>query len=159
LEGSRVDLTDSLRTNGRGALGAPRRRARALLVVSEVALGFVLLAGAGLLIRTFAAIERVDPGFRGEDLLTFELGIPARRYTTYARGVDLVRKVEAALRAIPGVASAGAVSHLPLDDYSNWYSPYAPAGAGEERKRGLMADHRSATPSYFGAVGATLVAG
>ncbi len=159
VDASRVEPIDALQQIGRATATTLHRRTRAVLVVSEVALGFVLLVGAGLLIRTFVAVRRVDPGFRAAHLLTFEIGIPGKRYPNDAAGTNLVRRVEEALRALPGVVSVGGVSHLPLDDYANWYSGCAPEGADEERKHGLMADHRSATPGYFDAVGATLVAG
>jgi predicted permease len=159
LDGCRVDLVEALQQVGRGSATALRRRARSLLIVAEVALGFILLVGAGLLIRTFVEIQRVDPGFRAERLLTFEMGIPGNRYPNDEAGSNLVRRVEEALRALPGVEAVGGVSHLPLDDYANWYSGAAPKGSTEEQRHGLMADHRSTTPGYFRAVGATLVAG
>jgi predicted permease len=148
-----------LQESGHAAATAIRARGRALLVVSEVALGFVLLVGAGLMIRSFVEVLRVDPGFRAEGLLAFEMDLPGSRYPDDAQRVQLVRQVEENLRALPGVESVGSISHLPLDDYPNWYSPYAPEGASEEQKRGLIADHRTATPEYFRAVGAQLVAG
>jgi len=60
---------------------------------------------------------------------------------------------------LPGVESVGSISHLPLDDYPNWYGGYSPEGASEEQSKGLMADHRVATPDYFRTIGAQLVAG
>jgi predicted permease len=109
------------------------------------------------MIRTFASVEAVDPGLRPDGVLSFEVSIPDARYPDDAAHAAFARELTARLAALPGVAAVGAVSHLPLDDYSNWYSPYSPTD--DERQRDLMADHRAATPDYLRAVGATLVRG
>lgn len=158
LESSRVDLADALKSAA-GSTGGMGRRARAALVVGEVALSFVLLVGAGLMIRTFVAVQGVDPGLRPAGALTFEITLPGRRYPGAAERTAFARTLSERLRALPGVSAVGGVSHLPFDDYPNWYSPYSPEGASDERRRSLMADHRAATPDYLGAIGATLVKG
>ncbi|MGH9794869.1 MAG: ADOP family duplicated permease, partial [Candidatus Acidiferrales bacterium] len=157
--GSRVNLLAALQSTGHGSAPPLRRGSRAALVVSEVALGFVLLVGAGLLIRTFIAVQHVDPGFRAGGLLTFEMDLPWGRYHGDAPRWNRVRQVEEALRALPGVESVGGISHLPLDDYPNWYSTYARAEEADDQQAKRMADHRSATPQYFRTAGAQLVAG
>ncbi len=159
LQASRVNLLEALQEAGRAAATVMRGRARAVLVVAEVAMGFVLLVGAGLMARTFVEVLRVDPGFRTAGLLTFEMDLPLGRYPDDELRVRLVRDVEERLRALPGVELVGSISHLPLDDYANWYGPYFPEGASDEQKRGLMADHRTATPEYFQAIGAQFIAG
>jgi putative ABC transport system permease protein len=158
LSASRVDLAEAMKAGAAGATPR-RRRSRAALIVGEMALGFILLVGAGLMIRTFVAVAAVDPGMRDRGVLTFEISLPGRRYGEAGARTTFARSLEARLAALPGVEAVGAVSHLPLDDYPNWYSPYAPEGASLERKRQLMADHRAATPGYLAALGATLVAG
>jgi len=159
LEASKVNLVDALQSGTRSTSSLLRGRARAALIVSEIALGFILLVGAGLMIRTFVAVQHVNPGFRAANLLTFEMDLPGRRYPGDEKHVNLVRAVEEKLRALPGVQSVGGVSHLPLDDYANWYSPFSPEGAPAEKKNALMADHRSTTSGYFATIGAQLVAG
>ncbi len=159
LDGSKVNLVDALQESSRSTSSVIRSRGRAALIVSEVALGFILLVGAGLMIRTFNEITRLNPGFRADGLLTLEMDLPGRRYPGDEKHVALVRAVEDKLRALPGVESVGGVSHLPLDDYPNWYSPFAPEGAPAEKQNAVMADHRSTTPEYFRAIGAQLVAG
>ena len=156
---TRVDLRDALQGAGRGASGALHRRSHAALIVSEMALGFVLLAGAGLMLRTFVEVLRVDPGFRSEGALALEIDLPGRRYPGDAARINLVRQIECKLGALPGVESAGGISHLPLDDYANWAGAFAAVGMTDEERAGKMADHRSATPGYFQAVGAQLIAG
>jgi putative ABC transport system permease protein len=158
LGASRVDLAEALKT-GAGTSAQTGRRARAALVIGEVALSFILLIGAGFMIRTFVAVRRVDPGLRPAGALTFEVSLSGQRYRRDEDRHAFAREAADRLRALPGVTAVGAVSHLPFDDYPNWYSPYAPEGASEERRRALMADHRAATPDYLRAVGATLLRG
>jgi predicted permease len=155
LAGSRVDLAGAMKSEA-GA-PPPRRRARAALVVAEVALGFVLLVGAGLMIRTFAAVRAVDPGLRADGVLSFEVSLPGRRYPGGEPRARFARALEDQLRAIPGVTAAGAISHLPFDDYPNWYAPVTAPGEGAPRE--LMADHRAATAGYLDALGASRIAG
>jgi predicted permease len=115
---TRGDLAGSLREGGRGALGARRaRRTRGALVVGEMALAVMLLVGAGLLIRSFLALTAVDPGFRAERTLTFELVLPAARYEEEERVRAFYAALEERLRALPGVSAVGAASELPLTGY------------------------------------------
>jgi putative ABC transport system permease protein len=159
LETRKLDLIEALKEAGRSAAGHGRQRTGMLLVMSEVALGFVLLVGAGLMMRTLAQLHKVDPGFKPKGVLTFELNFSGRDYATTPQRTGFVTQWEEKLSALPGVNSFGAVSHLPLDDYPNWYSPYAPEGQTEEEKQHLLADYRCVTPGYFQAMGARLVSG
>jgi predicted permease len=126
------------------------------LVVGEIALGFLLLVGAGLMLRTLAALHRVSPGFDPTGVLTFEIAPPA---APAEERTAFVAEFEERLAALPGVTSVGAVSHLPLDDYPNWYSPYTPEGADPNQTSALLADYRAVTPGYFRAIGARLAEG
>jgi putative ABC transport system permease protein len=97
-------------------LGAPAgaRRLHNLFVVSEIALASVLLIGAGLMVRSFVTLRRVDPGFEAARLLTLRLQIPAAKYGDNARRVRFFQDVEAQVQGLPGVRSAGIVSFLPF---------------------------------------------
>jgi predicted permease len=159
LVSAKVDLKQALQESSRRSTAAGKARLRAALVVSEVALGFILLVGAGLMIRTLMALSHVDPGFHSAGVLTFEVNLPRVRYPGDAERRTFARAFSAQLAELPGVESEGAISHLPLDDFPNWYSPYAPAGVREAQSRGLLADHRTATAGYMRAMGAELVAG
>jgi predicted permease len=145
----RLDLAAALRGARRSGDDAPRRRARRLLVVSEVALGTVLLVGAGLLVRSFHALHRVDPGFRPERVTTFRLGLPRARYPDRAAAVRFAQNLEERLLALPGVESVGAVSALPYDDAPNWSTPYSLEGADEKTRGSHEADSRSVSPGFF----------
>jgi predicted permease len=147
---SRVDLRGTLKSGGRIA-GTSGMVSRAVLIAAEVALSFVLLAGTGLLVRTFLAVLDVNPGFQPNQVLTF---------TTSPGDYNFVHKLQHKLLTIPGVQSASIVSHLPLDDsYPNWYDTYYPEGAPPSDQKTLQADDRSILPDYFHTIGATLIEG
>src|SRR6476620_8221242 len=81
LQGSRADLQDSLKESGsRLTIGSTRARARSVLVVAEMALALMLLAGAGLLVRSFLLVQQVDPGFNPKNLLTAFVILPPSKY-------------------------------------------------------------------------------
>lgn len=105
---------DALREGGRHGSGPRAKRALGMLVVAEVALSLVLLAGAGLLIRSFIALQSVDPGMRTEGVLTARVTLSGQRYTTERSMGDFFTDVVSRVTAIPGVESASAVSVLPM---------------------------------------------
>jgi predicted permease len=159
LETRRVSLISALKGAGQSGVGPRTQRMRSLLIVSEVALGFLLIVGAGLLIRTLVQLKKVDPGFNPVQVLSFELNLSPTDYPGDEPRRNFILECEEELSDLPGVESIGAISHLPFDDYPNWYSPYAPEGITEEEKKGLLADHRAVTPGYFQACGARLIDG
>ena len=129
--------------------GAPvRYRARATLVVAQIALSLVLLSGAGLLVRAFARVIAVDPGFRADQQLTFRTLIP---------GETFVRELLDELRSLPGVTGAGAFSHLPYDDLPNWGLPYSLTSPIPQDAP--TADSRSISPGLMEALGIELIEG
>jgi predicted permease len=147
---SRVDLLEGLKNSARIA-GADSQLPRGVLIAAEVALSFVLLAGTGLLVRTFLALLDVNPGFQPKNVLTF---------TTSLGNYNFVHQLQQKLQAIPGVEFASLVSHLPLDDsYPNWYDVYYPEGAPPSEQSSALADDRSILPGYFQTIGATLIEG
>jgi predicted permease len=157
-ESSRTDLVDTLKSGGKGLVSG-RARFRTLLVAGEVAFGFVLLIGSGLMIRTFTSLLAVDPGFQPGHALTFQIAPPSSRYAKDADRVRLFEQLRRNIAALPRVQFVGAVSHLPFDDAHNWYSYYWPEGAPLQDQNTLLADHRAVTPGYFHALGAQFVAG
>ena len=117
-------LATALRAGGRTLSGSrERHRARNTLVVAQVALALVLLVGSGLMIRTFQALRRVQPGFsRPEEILTVRISIPS---TAAKEGVDVVRaqqNIAEKIAAIPGVSSVGLTTSIPMDG-SGWSDP------------------------------------
>ena len=159
LLASRVDLTEALKKSGQTTTTA-RPWFRQLLIVSEVALGCIVLVGTGLMVRTFARVLRVDPGFRAENVMTFQLSFPWTRYGSVESITNFLKELRSDLAAMPGTESVSGISHLPLDEgKGNWYSYYWEDGAPVEQQNTVMADHRSTLPRYFRSMGATLLAG
>jgi putative ABC transport system permease protein len=113
LHASRVTLTDSLRERGRAASGAGGRRTRAALVVAEMSLAVLLLVGAGLLIRSFARLTNVDPGFDPSNAVTFAVGLPESTYDTDAKRTVFYDRVRSELASLPGAAGVAAVLTVP----------------------------------------------
>jgi putative ABC transport system permease protein len=110
----RLSPHSALQENSRGNVGgAFRRRARATLVVAEVALAVTLSVGAGLLLRSFTSLISVNPGFDPAHILTWQMSIPSRISTQEARDV-FYREFLARMKALPGVISIGGTSRLPL---------------------------------------------
>jgi predicted permease len=158
-QAAKVDLLEALKEGGRGTT-SDRQRFRSLLVLCEVALGFILLIGAGLMMRTFAEMLRVNPGFDPTHVLTFQVSLPQVRYPKGEQAVSFARELQRRLASLPGVQAAGVTSHLPFDDdLPNWYSYYWPDGVPRQEQNILMADHRSVLPGFFPSLGVTFVAG
>lgn len=145
----RLDLTRDLRESTRQSTSSRLPWTKAL-VSAEVALAFVLLMSTGLLMRTFINILHTDPGFRASNVFTFRVSVP---------GYAPLHQIQQKLAALPGVQSASAISHLPLDDAGNWYDYYYREGATPAEQTSVMADHRSTLPGYFKATGAILLEG
>ena len=115
LEAARFDLTDSLKEGGKNIAGGARsQRLRNLFVVTQVALALVLLVGAGLLMKSFNRLQSVEPGFEPDNLLTMQINLPGRKYDTDRKSIDFFKRAIEQLKAIPGVAGAGANSFLPF---------------------------------------------
>jgi predicted permease len=113
---SKQDPAMALGENGRGATGGRRQYwLQSTLVVAETAIGLVLLVGAGLLIRSFDRILKVDPGFSPQHMLTFRISVPGKRYSKERR-TEFVHQVLAQMQAMPGVQGATAAFPLPLTE-------------------------------------------
>jgi putative ABC transport system permease protein len=114
LRSGRTQLTSALKQGGRGTRGASRQRTPAILTVAEVAMAVLLLAGAGLLVRSFAKLTAVDPGFQTSQVVGGTLRLPDDRYPSAARARAALDELIAKTRAIPGVESATMGSGTPI---------------------------------------------
>src|SRR5687767_5381685 len=115
LQTSRGNLNETLKESRRtGAPGATRNRVGSFLIVSEVALSFVLLAGAGLLIKSFIQLRKIDPGFNSENVLAVRLTLPPGKYNQGEPRAQIYKQLVEQVKTVPGVQSAGAVLSLPL---------------------------------------------
>ena len=153
-------LATSLKEGGRGQAGTRgNARMRAALVVAEMALAIMLLAGAGLLIKSFGRIQAVDPGFRPEETLSFELSLPATAYKEDAQVIAFYDRIVERLQALAGVRAAGGVMGLPLSGLSFNIS-FRVAGRPEAAPGQEPAmEVRVATPDYFRTLGIPLKQG
>ncbi len=115
LQTSRFNLNETLKESGRsGAPSATRNRVGGLLIVSEVALSFVLLAGAGLLIKSFMQLRHMNPGFNADNALTVRVALPPGKYKQGEPRAQIYQQLISQVKTVPGVQNAGAVLSLPL---------------------------------------------
>ncbi len=113
---SRLDVNSSLKdTSGRAGTGRHQNRARGFLVVGEIALAVILLVGAALMIRTFASLRAVNPGFDPRNVLTLQTSLTSGRYGTTAQVDNLVRQMTQRLESLPGVQFAASSIMLPIE--------------------------------------------
>jgi putative ABC transport system permease protein len=154
----KTDTGPTLQRHGRSEDGPVRYRARAALVIVQLALGVVLLTSAVLLVRAFGRVQQVDPGFTSGGVLTFRVAVPFQRYRPPAAFNTFSRQLERSLAAIPGVTHVGAISHLPYDDLPNWGGGYMPETAPDPTAA-PEADYRTVTPDLFTTLGVRLLAG
>jgi len=159
LQGSRVDLTASLREGGRSVAGVARAaRTRNVFVVAEVALSLVLLTGAGLLLRSLGFMLRSDPGFSTASVVAFDVALPRSRYSDNLARVAFMEALLERVRAMPGVESAAATGTLPLG-YANRNQSDCRPDVLAEGQESPMVDYTPVTPDYFKTMGIELVAG
>lgn len=158
-QSARVNLTNALRESGRGADGgAQRHRALNLLVVAEVTLAMVLLTGSGLLVNSFARLQRVSPGFDTRYLLTARIDLP-NPYAQPEQKAIFFDQLRQRVAALPGVEAVGLVTELPLAGQSADL-PFRIEGRPEtEVGRGPNADIRNVNHDYFRAMRIPLLKG
>ncbi|HXI32061.1 MAG TPA: ABC transporter permease [Vicinamibacterales bacterium] len=113
FEGSRTDVQEALKEGARQVGSHRGRRLRHAFVVAEIALAVVLLVGAGLMLRTFASLQRVDTGLDSGGVMTMRVSLPGRKYND-AKSMQFFAEAAQRVAAIPGVQSAGIVSYLPF---------------------------------------------
>ncbi|HEX8748972.1 MAG TPA: ABC transporter permease [Pyrinomonadaceae bacterium] len=158
LRASRPDLIEALKETGKGATSGWRlRRLRGLLVVAEVAVTLVLLVGAGLLVRNFVRLQRMEPGFDPRNLLTMQVAAPRRLYGESGQRAAYYKQMQDRLSQLPGVRAAAATSNLPLDWVLNF--SFEVEGRPKSPSDSPQADYSSVSPNYFDAMGIALRSG
>ena len=159
LRGSATAIASTLK-DGAPVSGQNASRVRRALVVAEIAVTVVLLVGAGLLARSFAGLQRVDPGFDVQNLLVLRIAPDVTRYKGAPLVTDYFGRVFNSIGELPGVASAAAVTVLPMSTIgSDFYRPYWLEGARPAGNAEAQANVRMATPGYFNTLGLPLVSG
>jgi predicted permease len=117
---TRVDLAASMKEGGRSASsGSGRARLRSALIVSEVALAFILLSGAGLLIGSFFRLQQVDTGFSSTNVITAGLPVPRTRFAQPAQLLQYMRQISERVGAVPGVRSVAFTNALPMEGWGD----------------------------------------
>jgi putative ABC transport system permease protein len=155
LHASKTSLSDSLKEGASLSGGRRRNRGRGALVVAEVSLSLILLAGAGLMLKSLWLVLQVPPGFRAEQLLTVQVSLPAVEYDEPSSWVRFYRELPHRLEALPGVERVSAVNRLPIsggDAYGNLTIEGRPFPPGESP----AASFRRVLPNYFRVMGVPL---
>jgi predicted permease len=160
MQASVVNPTDALKEGGRGGSdGIRRNRLRSFLVASEFALALMLLIGAGLMIRSFLALQSIDPGFNPHHVLSMVVSVAGSKEAELNRRGIFYRQLLDRVRTLPGVESVGGINHLPLaGDIWGW--SFTIEGRPKPRPgESPMAVYRVAMPGYFRTMRLPLVRG
>jgi putative ABC transport system permease protein len=156
---ARTDVNEALKQGSRGTTeGGARGRLRSSLVVLEVAFALVLLAGAGLLVRSFINLVHVDPGFIAENATVLRLSLPEKKYGTPAQQTAIADALLARLRSLPGVQAAGLTHSMPLigDHVNSFEIEGRPKLAPTDQPD---TNYYAVTPDYFRAMGIRVLRG
>ena len=159
LQVTRPNVNESLQEGNRGAIGPESHHLRRLLVIAQVALSLLLLAGAGLLMKSFANLRATKPGFDPQHAIVAELILPKAKYPEPEKHRQFFEQILPKLAALPGVEAAGAAFPMPFsnNDSSTAFSIIGqpPQPPGQE----LGASNLAITPDYFRAMGTPLLSG
>lgn len=159
LQISKTNLAETLKEGGRSSVSLARGWVRGTLVVLEMALALMLLIGAGLLMRSFWQLQKVNPGFVPDNLLTMNLTLPANKYKDAPQRVNFFQQALQQIRALPGVQAAGAVSVLPMSGMNSSGS-FRIEGRDVPQGQSLPhGDRWAATTDYFTTMKIPLVRG
>ena len=161
---SRLDLSSTLKDASRGSAGTSSvwgrgNSLRRLLVIAELALCVMLLIGAGLLVRSFARLQSVSPGFNAKNVLTLELTLNGPKYKESQMVLAAYHDLWNRLGGLPGVTASGAVSALPLSQMFAWGPITVEGRVPPPGENFINADIRIASGRYFTAMEIPLVAG
>jgi len=159
LVAAQANPAENLKTGSRGSASWRGIRYRSALVILQVALSVILLVGSGLLIRSFARLRGVDPGFRVENLLTATVSLPSDRYQEEELRVQFFQSLQEQIRALPGVETVGMIDRLPILQTAGNVDIWAPERPPETRINSPSADRRVVLPGYFATMEIPLVEG
>jgi putative ABC transport system permease protein len=159
IQASKPDLNETLKEGGGKTSGGGRHRLRAALVVAEISMSLVLLTGAGLLMKNFLAILKINPGFKTDNVLTMGITLPFAKYENDASRRAFYDELLRRARSLPGVESAALINHLPLgqsDSLTGFLIEGVPdPPPGQE----FLGRYRVCTPDYFKTMGVPVVRG
>lgn len=158
LQASRADVQSALKDGTRGSHSGPWRRLASVLVIAEVAMAMVLLAGSGLLVKSLYRLLNVNPGFDQHNLLGLMVGFSESRFPHDPEQLQAHQDLLARVRALPGVTSVGTSSLLPVSNGGNT-SNLRVVGVPSESPQGREANSRNVSRTYFQTLGAELLQG
>jgi predicted permease len=158
LQATRTSLIDAMQHGSRSTIGGGGGATRDALVVLQVAAALVLLAGAGLMLRTLANLRALDLGFRSDRLLTLRTTLPRARYADPVKRLAYYDQVVSGVRALPGVEAAAFSSNLPFMTAGNtiWFGIDGRPQRSDEPRDAL---YRIGTATYLGTLGVRLIEG
>ena len=159
LVAARANPAEELKEGSRGSTSGGGLRYRSGLVILQVALSLVLLVSAGLLIKSFARLRGVDPGFRVENLLTATVSLPSDGYGESDLRIQFFESLKERIEALPGVQSAAFINRLPILQPAGNVAIWAPERPPETNRDAPWADRRIVLPGYFETMEIPLVAG
>ncbi len=153
---SRVDLTASLKSGGRGlmkgGLHVKRDKLRGVLVITELAIALPLLAGAGLLVRSFVRLTEVAPGFNPHNVISMQISAEGPKYKESAARVQFYQALDDHVGHLSGVSAEGAITSLPLTPAVGWGGMEVEGYVPPPNQPELQVDVRYTTPGYFTAM-------
>lgn len=160
IQATRADLAGCMKEGGRGSsTGARKQRLRSALVVTEVALAFLLLTGSGLLIRSFFEMQNVDTGFNSDNVITAGLPISDKRFPNPDELNVYLREVVSSIQSLPGVRDVALTSALPMQGWG-YGMPFQVAGKPiVDRANRKACFFKMVSPSYFRTLAMTLKKG
>ena len=159
LHGADADPSEALGEEG-ATRGGSKRTAhlRRGLIVAEIALSFVLLAGAGLMLRSLGNLLATEPGYRTDNVITAFVPAPQTSYPETADRARLYRELLERVAALPGVDAVAGIDPLPLSGYNRQWG-ISPDGVANVDESGLRVDQANVTPGYFSTMDIPLLAG
>jgi putative ABC transport system permease protein len=158
LQATKTNFNEALKDGGRTSGGQSRNRLRSLLVVTEITLSLVLLIGAGLMIRSFVGLLKVEPGFNPANVVVLDIGLQGKKYDDRAARVTFYQQLLRKIETLPGVERAGAVNYAPMSR-SNSSSSFTVEGRPLPKDEEIFADWRPSSPGYTEAMNIPLKRG
>ena len=159
LQASRTDPGDTLKEGGRSGAAGHRHFVGKALIVTEIALSLVLLAGAALLVNSFARVQNVEPGFNPEHVLTLRIAPPRSKYSPFEKGEAFYNDLYARLRTAPGVQSVGAINALPFSGFGGDRTFFIEGRAITRPEDQSDEEVRFVSPGYFSTMQIPIVRG
>ncbi len=158
--GGEHEVMPSLRQGDQRSVSAPDHRWLNILIVAEIAMAMILLAGGGLIVRSFNRLQHVDLGFRPDHLLTMKMVLPESKYSEHRQRIAFVDQVIERVKNLPGVLAAGTTTNIPLEREIAYDSVFNVQGRPPSNPNDVpITSHRLVSPDYLKTLGVTLIKG